>query len=101
MVQFAVALVRASRPGGDAADFINRWVSWGAGPRASQFLVLGGKARALLHGRYAVSREDIRAMAKPVLCHRILRNFKAEAEGVTTDTLVEQLLALVDSPAEL
>jgi MoxR-like ATPase len=82
-------------------DFVNDWISWGAGPRASQFLVLGGKARALLHGRYAVSREDIRAMAKPVLSHRILRNFKAEAEGVTTVRLVEDLLSLVDPPAEL
>jgi len=101
VVQLAVALVRASRPGPEAADFVNDWISWGAGPRASQFLVLGGKARALLHGRYAVSREDIRAMAKPVLSHRILRNFKAEAEGVTTVRLVEDLLALVDPPAEL
>jgi len=101
MVQLAVDLVRATRPGPDAADFVNRWVSWGAGPRASQFLVLGGKARALLHGRYAVSRDDIRAMAQPVLAHRILRNFKAEAEGVTTMQLVQDLLALVDPPAEL
>lgn len=101
MVRLAVDLVRSSRPGAEAPDFINRWVSWGAGPRASQFLVLGGKARALLHGRYAVSREDIRAMAKPVLSHRILRNFKAEAEGVTTVQLVEQLWALVDPPAQL
>ncbi len=101
MVALAVELVRASRPGPDAPDFVNRWISWGAGPRASQFLVLGAKARALMDGRFAVSREDITALAGPVLSHRILRNFKAEAEGVTTASLVEQLLRSVDRPAEL
>ena len=101
MVALAVQLVRASRPGPEAADFVNRWISWGAGPRASQYLVLGAKARALMNGRFAVSRDDIRALAKPVLSHRILRNFKAEAEGVTTAALVEQLLDLVDRPVAL
>jgi MoxR-like ATPase len=101
MVALAVELVRASRPGPDAPDFVNRWIAWGAGPRASQFLVLGAKARALMDGRFAVSREDITSLARPVLSHRILRNFKAEAEGVTTASLVEQLLSSVDRPAEL
>ncbi|MBJ94255.1 MAG: AAA family ATPase [Rickettsiales bacterium] len=101
MVAFAVALARASRPGPDAPDFIQRWVSWGAGPRASQFLILGAKARALMHGRNAVSRQDLRALAVPVLVHRILLNFKAKAEGVTAASIVEQLLDSVDGPEHL
>ena len=101
MVALAVELVRASRPGPEAPEFVNRWISWGAGPRASQFLVLGAKARALIDGRFAVSRDDILSLAKPVLSHRILRNFKAEAEGMTTEKLVEQLLSSIDQPAEL
>ncbi|MEE2828964.1 MAG: MoxR family ATPase [Myxococcota bacterium] len=101
IVRLAVELVRASRPGPDAADFVRDWVAWGAGPRASQFLILGGKARALMHGRFAVSREDIHALAQPVLGHRILVNFRAEAEGVDSASIIEQLLALVDAPTEL
>ena len=101
MVALAVALVRATRPGPEASEFVNRWISWGAGPRASQFLILGAKARALIDGRFAVSRDDILSLAQPVLSHRILRNFKAEAEGVTTAQLVKQLLGSIDQPAEL
>ena len=101
MVALAVELVRASRPGPEASDFVNRWIAWGAGPRASQYLVLGAKARALMDGRFAVSREDITALAGPVLSHRLLRNFKAEAEGVTTANLVEQLLSSVDHSSDL
>ena len=101
VVRLAVDLVRATRPGPDAADFVRDWVAWGAGPRASQFLVLGGKARALLHGRTAVSREDIHALARPVLAHRVLLNFRAEAERVPVSRVIERLLDLVDPGGEL
>ena len=93
VVRFAVRLAAASRPGRDGAlDFVNEWVNWGAGTRAGQFLVLGGKTRALLDGRAHVTFDDIRAMAKPVLRHRILVNYRAEAEGVTVDTVIEKLI---------
>ena len=101
VVRLAVELVRATRPGPSAPEFVRDWVAWGAGPRASQFLVLGGKARALLHGRMAVSREDIHALAQPVLAHRVLLNFRAEAERVPVGQVIERLLALVDPPGEL
>ena len=85
MVEYAVALSRVSRPNNpDAPDFIRDWVNWGAGPRASQYLVLGAKARAIMHGRYHVAYTDIKAVAKPVLRHRILTNFNAEADGITS-----------------
>ncbi|HLE88175.1 MAG TPA: AAA family ATPase, partial [Candidatus Brocadiaceae bacterium] len=73
-------------------DFIKKWISWGAGPRASQYLILGGKARTLLDGRYAVTCNDVRAIAKPILQHRIITNFHAEAEGKTTLHIIDQLL---------
>ncbi len=93
VVRYAVRLAAASRPNRDGAlDFINEWVNWGAGTRAGQFLVLGGKTRALLDGRAHVTFNDIRAMAKPVLRHRILVNYRAEAEGVTVDAVVEKLI---------
>lgn len=93
VVRYAVKLAAASRPRTDAApDFINEWVSWGAGLRAAQNLVLGSKARALLDGRTHVSEADIDALAKPVLRHRILVNYRAEAEGVTVDSVIEKLL---------
>ena len=76
-------------------DFIKEWVSWGAGPRAGQYLILGAKARAILRGRYYVSCEDIREVAAPVLRHRIITNFNAEAEGVTSDQIVKKLIELV------
>jgi MoxR-like ATPase len=100
VLRYAVALVRTSRPStnGAAPDFIRKWVSYGASVRAAQYLTLGGKARALMAGRYHVSFEDIRALAKPVLRHRILTNFHAESERVTTDRLVEQLLEVVPVP---
>ncbi|MBI1899699.1 MAG: AAA family ATPase [Planctomycetia bacterium] len=82
-------LTRSDRP--DAADFIREYVSWGAGPRASQYLVLGAKARAVLHGRHYASCEDIRAVAAPVLRHRIMTNFNAEAEGIRPDDVVRRL----------
>ncbi len=92
-VAFAVELARMTRPGGDGArDDVKKWVSWGAGPRASQALIVGAKARALLSGRFAVSEEDVRAVAKPILRHRVLLNFQAEAEGIGTDQLIGRLL---------
>jgi MoxR-like ATPase len=93
---YAVSLVAATRPGREAApDFVNEWVSWGAGLRAAQTLVLGGKARALLRGRAHVSQDDIRALAHPTLRHRVLLSYKAEAEGVTIEDIVDRLLATV------
>ena len=101
VVRLAVDLVRATRPGPGAHDFVKDWVAWGAGPRASQFLILGGKARALLRGRTAVSREDIHALARPVLAHRVLLNFRAEAERVPVGVVIQRLLDLVDPQGEL
>jgi MoxR-like ATPase len=79
----------------DVPDFVRNYVTWGAGPRASQYLVLGGKARALLHGRYHVSCEDIRAVAPAVLRHRIITNFNAEADGITADDIIDRLANFV------
>jgi MoxR-like ATPase len=81
------------REKGAVPDFVRQYVSWGAGPRASQFLVLGAKARAVLQGRYFATIEDIQAVAAPVLRHRILTNFNAEAEGVKPDEIVRRLIA--------
>jgi MoxR-like ATPase len=93
VVDLAVKLARLTRPKDAAApDFVKKWVSWGAGPRASQALVLGAKARAVLSGRFAASEEDVRAVAKPVLRHRVVLNFQAEAEGIQPDDLIEKLL---------
>ena len=98
VARYAVRLARASRPGPNAPDFIRKYVSYGASTRAPQHLILGGKARALMKGRYNVSFDDIKALAKPVLRHRILRNFHAESEGVTTDAIVEKLVDFVPVP---
>ena len=99
IVNYAVRLTGASRPADNSApDFIEQWVRYGASLRASQFMVLGGKVRALLHGRFTVSGEDIRALAKPVLRHRILTNFHAESEGVSTDDVIDKLLEFVAAP---
>ena len=93
VVEYAVRLARATRPGkGDVPGFITDWVSWGAGPRASQYLILGAKTRAILQGRYAPSCEDVRKVAKPVLRHRIVTNFNAEAEGINTIDITKKLL---------
>ena len=99
MVDYAVELSVNTRPTQpDAPDFIRDWVNWGAGPRASQYLVLGAKARAIMHGRYHVSYEDIKAVAKPVLRHRILTNFNAEADGITSLDIISQLLEKIEPP---
>lgn len=92
-LEFAVRLVTMSRPDAeDAPEFVKKYISWGAGPRASQYLIIGSKARALSRGRYNISEEDIAALAVPVLRHRIVNNYSAEAEGITTVKLVEQML---------
>ena len=92
-------LVRASRPGADAPQAVRDWVRWGAGPRAGQSLVLAAKARALLHGRYAATREDVQALAAPVMRHRLLLSFAAEAEQKDADDVVAALLQAVPAPA--
>ena len=99
VVRYAVRLAASSRPGqAGTPDFVNEWVNWGAGLRAGQALILGGKARALLQGRAHVTPDDIKSLAVPVLRHRILPNFKAEAEGVDADKVVEKLLETVPVP---
>ena len=99
VVRYAVRLAASSRPGQKGTpDFVNEWVNWGAGLRAGQALILGGKARALLQGRSHVTPDDVKALAVPVLRHRILPNFKAEAEGVDADQVVEKLLETVPVP---
>jgi len=101
VIRYAMRLARWSRPTKpEAPQFIRDWVSWGAGPRASQYLILGGKALAVLDGRYYVSCDDVRAVAHPVLRHRIITNFNAEAEGMSPDDLVDRLLAEVPEKTE-
>lgn len=101
VVRYAVRIAAASRPHrDDAPAFVNEWVSWGAGLRAAQYLVLGAKARALLAGRAHVSAADIRTLACPTLRHRILVNYRAEAEGIHVDDIVERLLRTVKGPTE-
>ncbi len=93
VIRYALALVRQTRVGSPGTpDFIQDLVSWGAGPRAVQFLIMGSKARALLHGRTHVSTEDVQALAYPVLRHRLVVNFAAESDGVTTDDVIKRLL---------
>lgn len=92
LVQFVSNLIRSTRPDTSAVAYVKEWVRWGAGPRAGQALILTAKARALFKGRYAVTTEDIHAMAYPVLRHRVLMNFKADAEGITSDKVTEELL---------
>jgi MoxR-like ATPase len=99
VAQYAVALARASRPTSvGASELVKKWVSYGASTRAAQYLVLGGKARALMRGRYHVSFDDIRALAHPVLRHRVLLNFHAQSERVTSDQVVKHLLEQVPIP---
>ncbi len=94
VVRYALSLVRQTRVGSDGVpDFVDDLVGWGAGPRAVQFLILGGKARALLQGRFHVQVEDIQELAKPVLRHRMVVNFAAESEGVTSDEVIDRIMA--------
>jgi MoxR-like ATPase len=100
IVRYAVQLAAASRPRQSSTpDFINEWTSWGAGTRAGQFLVLGAKARALLKGRSYVTAADIQTLAYPTLRHRLLLNYRAEAEGITVDSVIKRLLTTVKSPS--
>ncbi len=92
VVEYAVDLVSSTRPGEKANDFINEWIDWGAGPRATQFLILGAKARAILDGRPSADIDDIKAMALPVLRHRVIPNFNAEAEGMNIENIISKLL---------
>ncbi len=93
VVEYAVKLVQSTRPGTEQApELSNNYLEWGAGPRASQFLIVGAKCNALLSGKYSPDIEDVKAVAKPILRHRIVRNFKAEAEGLTVDQIIEKLL---------
>ncbi len=98
VVRYAVRLARATRPDEGAPAFVRDWVAWGAGPRASQYLILGSKARAILHGRETPAAEDVRAVAPAVLRHRIVTNFNAEAEGIKPDDIVQKLLGAVAEP---
>jgi MoxR-like ATPase len=98
---YAADLVRATRPNNpETPKFVSELISWGAGPRASQYLILGGKARALLYGRLHVTTEDIREVAYPVLRHRLVTTFHADAEGITTDHIIDRLLQAVPLPQE-
>ncbi len=93
VLEYAVGLVQRTRPGsGNATQPAAQYIAYGAGPRASQYLVLGAKCHALINGKYSPDIEDVRAMAMPVLRHRVLRNYKAEAEGITQESLIKQLL---------
>ena len=101
MVRYAVQLAASSRPHqAGTPDFVNEWVSWGAGTRAGQFLILGAKARALLRGRAHVTVDDIQALAVPALRHRILLNYRAEAEGIRVDEVIKRLVAAAKVPAK-
>src|SRR5436309_10089765 len=103
VIRYAMKFTRLTRKGSrvgsskavDLPDFVRDYVTWGAGPRASQFLILAAKARAVLHGRYYVSCEDVRSVAAPVLRHRIITNFNAEAEGIKPDDIVRRLIDII------
>jgi MoxR-like ATPase len=96
VIRYAMKFTRSTRKDkGPVPDFIREYVTWGAGPRASQFLILAAKARAVLHGRYYVACEDVRAVAPAVLRHRIITNFNAEAEGIKPDEIVKRLADMI------
>ncbi|ANH60371.1 AAA family ATPase [Dokdonia donghaensis] len=99
LIDFVSTIVRATRPETTTNDFVKQWVGWGAGPRAGQAMILTAKARALSQGRIAVTLDDIKNVALPVLRHRVIVNFKAEAEGITSDTVTSQLLDHTDFSA--
>ncbi len=92
VLAYAIRLARSTRPTDGSPDYIRNWVSWGAGPRASQYLVLGAKTRAILRGKFAPETEDVNAVAPPVLRHRIVTNFNAEADGVSASDIVDRLV---------
>ena len=99
--EYVADLVRATRPReANVPKFVPELLSWGAGPRACQYMILGGKARAILHGRLHVTTEDIRAVAYPVLRHRLVTTFNADAEGITTDQIIQRLIETVPRPQE-
>ena len=99
IVEYAARLVRATRPKDPSApEFIKEWVDWGAGPRAGQFLIMGGKALAAMDARHSVGIEDVKKIAVPVLRHRIAANFQAQAEGMTTEDIIERLLRETPPP---
>jgi MoxR-like ATPase len=98
LIEYVSSMIRATRPGPESIIPVKQWVKWGAGPRAGQSLILTAKARALFKGRYAVLMEDIHALAYPVLRHRILLNFKADAEQVTTDSITDELIKTIERP---
>jgi len=98
-MRYALELVRMTRPRGtQVPEVVKKWVAFGASVRAAQYLILGAKARALTSGRYHVSFDDIRALSHPVLRHRVLTNFHAESEGITSDSIIDQLLEAVPTP---
>jgi len=100
VIDYSVNLARASRPPDPTAtDFVKSYLTWGAGPRAAQYLVLGAKTRALLHGRFNVSCEDVRAVIKPVMRHRIFTNFNADAEGIAPDNIIDMLARAIPEPS--
>jgi MoxR-like ATPase len=100
VVDYAVNLVRATRPHEiETPDFINNYLTWGAGPRAAQYLVMGAKARAIMRGRLNVNVDDIKQMARPVLRHRIITNFNADAEGIDADAIIDKLVQTVREPS--
>ena len=92
VIEYAVDLVNATRPGENSKDFINEWIDWGAGPRASQYLILGAKAKAVLNSRPTAEIDDVKALALPVLRHRVLPNFNAEAEGMKVNDILKKLI---------
>jgi len=98
LVRHAVRICAATRPGPASPDFVKDWVSWGAGLRAAQSLVLGAKARALLAGRFHATPEDVRALVHPTLRHRVLLGYRAEADGVTVDAVIDRLLEHMKGP---
>ena len=100
VVSYAVRIARSTRPESTTLQFVKDWVSWGAGPRASQFMVLGAKTRAVLNGNLVPSAADVRAVAPSVLRHRVITNFNAEAEGVKVTQLVQRILDEVPEPKQ-
>ena len=93
VLQYAVSLVAKTRPNSDkAADVVKQYIEWGAGPRASQFMLMAAKCHAAINGKYAPDIEDVKAVAKPILRHRLVKNYKAEAEGMSIDQIIESIL---------